>query len=71
MPEAGQEEVPAGSPPLHDPLDAHYTMVLKAIVDGRVVPFLGAGVNLWGRSRPQNPGGVVRIFPVVVNCPPI
>jgi hypothetical protein len=32
-----------------DPLDPHYKMVIKAIVDGRVVPFLGAGVNLCGR----------------------
>ena len=40
--------------------DAHYDMVVKAIADGRVVPFLGAGVNLcgrpgeidWGPARP-------------------
>lgn len=30
-------------------LDAHYNMIVKAIADGRVVPFLGAGVNLCGR----------------------
>jgi hypothetical protein len=30
-------------------LDAHYEMLIKAIADGRVVPFLGAGVNLCGR----------------------
>jgi hypothetical protein len=35
-----------------DPLEAHYKMVAKAISDGRVVPFLGAGVNLC--DRPQN-----------------
>jgi hypothetical protein len=29
--------------------DAHYDMVLKAIANGRVIPFLGAGVNLCGR----------------------
>jgi hypothetical protein len=34
-----------------DPLDAHYRMVIKAITDGRVVPFLGAGVNLCGRPE--------------------
>jgi hypothetical protein len=43
MPEAGEEPPPPG------PLDPHYTLVVKAIVDGRVVPFLGAGVNLCGR----------------------
>jgi hypothetical protein len=32
-------------------LDAHYKMVVKAITDGRVVPFLGAGVNLCGRPK--------------------
>ena len=32
--------------------DLHYQMVVKRFVDGRVVPFLGAGVNLCGR-----PGG--------------
>ena len=33
-------------------LDPHYKTVIKAITDGRLVPFLGAGVNLCG--RPQN-----------------
>ena len=32
-----------------DPLDAHYRTVAKAITDGRLVPLLGAGVNLCGR----------------------
>ena len=32
-----------------DPLDGHYRMVVKAISDGKVVPFLGAGGNLCGR----------------------
>ncbi|HEX8180217.1 MAG TPA: SIR2 family protein [Pyrinomonadaceae bacterium] len=32
-----------------DPLDLHYRMVVKAITDGRVVPLLGAGVNMTGR----------------------
>lgn len=31
------------------PLDAHYRTVVKGILDGRVVPLLGAGVNLCGR----------------------
>ena len=30
-------------------LDAHYQMVLRALLDGRVVPLLGAGVNRCGR----------------------
>ena len=30
-------------------LDAHYRQVAKAIMDGRLVPLLGAGVNLCGR----------------------
>lgn len=37
-----------------DSLEAHYRIVIKAITDGRVVPFLGAGANLCGR-----PAGVV------------
>jgi hypothetical protein len=32
-----------------DALDSHYKTVIKAIIDGRLVPFLGAGVNLCGR----------------------
>jgi tetratricopeptide (TPR) repeat protein len=32
-----------------DSLDTHYKMVIKAITDGRLVPFLGAGMNLCGR----------------------
>jgi len=35
-----------------DALESHYRQVAKAmIVDGRVVPLLGAGVNLCGRSE--------------------
>jgi hypothetical protein len=30
-------------------LDAHYQMVLRTVVEGRVVPLLGAGVNRCGR----------------------
>ena len=33
----------------YDPLDAHYRTVVKGLLDGRVVPLLGAGVNLCGR----------------------
>jgi hypothetical protein len=32
-----------------EPLDSHLSLITNAIVDGRVVPFLGAGVNLCGR----------------------
>jgi hypothetical protein len=34
---------------VYDPLQAHYEMVIKAMFEGRVVPLLGAGVNLCGR----------------------
>lgn len=35
---------------MSDPaLEAHYKTVIKGIIDGRVVPLLGAGVNLCGR----------------------
>ena len=30
-------------------LEAHYQMVLRALVEGRVIPLLGAGVNRCGR----------------------
>jgi hypothetical protein len=33
------------------PLDAHYKTVIKAITEGRLVPFLGAGACLCGRQR--------------------
>ena len=36
---------------MSDSLEAHYKMVLKGIADGRLVPFLGAGVNLCGRRE--------------------
>ena len=32
-----------------EPGEAHYALVTKAIADGRVVPFLGAGASLCGR----------------------
>jgi hypothetical protein len=34
---------------MQNPLDLHYGLVAKAITDGRVVPFLGAGANLCDR----------------------
>ena len=34
---------------MSDSLDTHYRIVIKAISEGRVVPFLGAGANLCGR----------------------
>jgi hypothetical protein len=34
-----------------DSLEAHYSSVMKAIIDGRLVPFFGAGVNLVGRPK--------------------
>jgi hypothetical protein len=39
-------------------LDVHCRSVVRAIVDGRLTPFLGAGANLCGRppGRPWNPG---------------
>jgi hypothetical protein len=33
------------------PLEAHYNRVIQAMIDGRVVPLLGAGVNLCGRPN--------------------
>ena len=34
---------------MQDSSDSHYNMVVKALLDGRVVPFLGAGANLCDR----------------------
>jgi hypothetical protein len=34
-----------------EPTDAHYAMILQAITSGRVIPFLGAGVNLSDRPE--------------------
>jgi hypothetical protein len=33
------------------PDDAHFRLVADALLQGNVVPFLGAGVNLWGRDQ--------------------
>ncbi len=32
-------------------LDSHYELVVRRFLDGRIVPFLGAGVNLCGRPE--------------------
>ena len=42
---------PAASSPATppDPLDPHFTFLLRRILDGRLVPFLGVDVNLLGR----------------------
>ena len=37
------------SEPNQDPLDEHAAKVIKEMLGGRVIPFLGAGVNLCGR----------------------
>ncbi|HEX8091139.1 MAG TPA: SIR2 family protein, partial [Blastocatellia bacterium] len=37
-----------------DTLDEHYGRVVTALMEGRVIPFFGAGVNLCGR-RPGEP----------------
>lgn len=37
-------------------LEAHYRSVLKPLVAGRVIPFLGAGVNLCGRPAGETWG---------------
>jgi hypothetical protein len=46
---AAHEQAPIAAAPTFDELDAHYKTVVKAFSDGRVVPFLGAGVNQCGR----------------------
>lgn len=51
---AGNRPVAATTPKpsaKNDPLEAHYTAVIKAILNGRLVPFLGVGVNLIGRPQ--------------------
>ena len=39
---------------MSDSLDAHYDAVIKAIIEGKLVPFLGAGVNLCDRPEGVN-----------------
>jgi hypothetical protein len=48
---AAHEQAPIAAAPTFDELDAHYKTVVKAFSDGRVVPFLGAGVNQCGRPE--------------------
>ena len=36
---------------MSEPSESHYDTVLRAAADGRVVPLLGAGVNLCGRPK--------------------
>jgi hypothetical protein len=45
-----------------DPGDTHYKLVTRGILDGRVVPFLGAGVNLCGRP-PDTPWKLGEYYP--------
>jgi hypothetical protein len=40
-----------GRDPVSPRLEAHYQMVVRALMDGRVVPLLGAGVNRCGRPE--------------------
>jgi hypothetical protein len=47
-------------------LDRHYTLVVKALLDGRLIPFLGAGVNLCGRPQ-EVAGSMANIFPKAMN----
>jgi hypothetical protein len=39
--------------PIDDALVRHYRNLISEIIEGRVVPFLGAGANLCGRPRSQ------------------
>jgi hypothetical protein len=45
-----------------EPTETHYRLLAKAIAEGRVMPLLGAGVNLCGRpSRTAwRPAGISR-----------
>jgi hypothetical protein len=36
---------------MSEPSETHYDAILRAIADGRLVPLLGAGVNLCGRPK--------------------
>jgi hypothetical protein len=42
-------------------MGGHFDIVAEAMLEGNVVPFLGAGVNLWDPSNPppRPPGGPV------------
>ena len=36
---------------MSQPCEGHFDTILRAVAAGRVVPMLGAGVNLCGRPR--------------------
>ena len=40
--------------PKNDPLETHYAGVIKSLLNGRLVPFLGVGVNFVGRPHDAN-----------------
>jgi hypothetical protein len=40
--------------PIDSELDRHYRNLINLFIDGRVVPFLGAGANLCGRPRSRS-----------------
>jgi len=42
----GERKAPLG---ISESLNAHYDVIIKTIVEGRVVPFIGEGANLCGR----------------------
>jgi len=51
---ARRDQAPLAIPATIDELDAHYRTVVKALVDGRLVPFLGTEVNLCARPEGAN-----------------
>src|SRR4029079_7002552 len=42
---------PGGAAPMSDQGQGHYATVVRSIAEGRVVPLLGAGVNLASRPK--------------------
>lgn len=65
-----READPANMALPEDPLDDHWRTVIKAMAKGRIVPFLGAGVNLcgrpatarWGRGQYLPSGGELAAY---------
>jgi hypothetical protein len=49
--DAASSPVDGGSPAVGAPADTHYALVVKAMAERRLVPFLGAGASLCGRPR--------------------
>jgi hypothetical protein len=43
--------VPGGVAPMSDQGQGHYATVVRSMAEGRVVPLLGAGVNLASRPK--------------------